>query len=446
MEAAGIEPAAKAPSNEVWDATDPVAETRVLVHHGGLELRTGKDKSKARAADAKKPILRLKSLSLEGFKAVKRGRIALGDLTLLIGRNGSGKSSVVEALQWLQESMVSGLQAATEGRFKRYEELRNKRSTSTALHLEFSGSSEEPVHYTLRVAKAAGKYVRPIVVDEGLRTRRRAPQWPIWTTKGQKGPAVRNISEANPERDGDRLALSTAPRSGGAVQNVVDFLRRMVVLRLSPTSMVHTVSLEPRARGAVLDEEGRGLAAMLANMSTSQLKRVQQNVARVIRGIEDVKVVETDKARGYFAATERMLSRGGRKTHDIPAWMLSEGTRRMTAMFALLAYRPQPSMILIEEIENGLDPWTLEYVFEELRAAAARGIQILLTTHSPFLLDHVRPEQVVHVRRTDGDSSYTPITGYGDVTRYGGVVAPGAMYLAGYYAPQSDESAEETEE
>jgi predicted ATPase len=391
--------------------------------------------------DKAKPGLRLEALSISGFKAVKESsKISVGALTLLIGRNGSGKSSVVEALQWLQESLSVGLQRATEDRFQLYEYLRNKRSRGTSIHLEFSGPNE-PIQYYLEVSKAAGQHTRPIVVDEEFRIfPSRNQRKIIWTTKGRAGPAVRNIRRANPEREGDRLALSVVPRNlSASIDRAREFLRRMVVLRLSPTSMTGAVMLEPRVRGAMIDEQGRGLPALLAKMRIKQRAWVRRHVSRVISGIENIKVVQTEKARGYFAATERMLSRGGTKLYDIPAWMLSEGTRRMTALFALLAVEPQPSLLVIEEIENGLDPWTLEYVLGELRAATQRGIQIILTTHSPFLLDHVGPEEVIHVRRERGDSTYTTITSYRDVIRYGGVVAPGAMYLSGYLTSQSQQ-------
>lgn len=378
--------------------------------------------------------LRLRSMSLSGFKAIHEARIPLGDFTLIIGRNGSGKSSFVEAIQWLQESMWVGLQKATEDRFRGYEDLRNKRSRSTKIHLEFDGP-EQPVQYDLLVQRAA-KWHSPIVANEELRIRaRNAQRKLIWTNKGRKGPAVRSVRGGSGERDGDRLALATAPqRAGATIVHLKGFLRGTVVLRLSPTSMTESVPLDQRARGSLLDEEGRGLPTLLSRMTTRQRAWVRQRVQKVILGIEDVRVVETERGRGYFAAAERMLSRGGTRTHEIPAWMLSEGTRRMTALFALMAVEPAPAMLIVEEIENGLDPWTLEFVLGELRTTTQRGTQVVLTTHSPFLLDHVPPEEVVAVRREKGDSTYEQITDYDDVVRYGGVLAPGAMYLRGYFS------------
>ena len=61
----------------------------------------------------------LTKVDVAGFKAIKSsGPLALGPFTVLIGRNGVGKSSLVEAVQWLQECMVSGVAQATAARFQ----------------------------------------------------------------------------------------------------------------------------------------------------------------------------------------------------------------------------------------------------------------------------------------------------------------------------------------
>jgi len=380
--------------------------------------------------------LELKAIEVSGFKAIKRSsKLAIGSLTLLIGRNGSGKSSVVEALQWLQESLFEGLQQATELRFHRYEDLRNHRSQSTSLHLKFSSD----INYDLKVAKAAGFAARPIVIAEELSMgRTRGRHTIISTKKGSKGPAVRNVKDANPVRDGDSLALGEGP-SRGAIEQVRDYLKSLVVVRLSPTSMMDSAYLERRARGALLDERGANLPALIDSLSASQREWITEHLRKIHGGIEKIQIVPTERGRGYLALSERMPKKGGSDLFDVPAWMLSEGMRRMTAVFTLLAIEPRPSLLIIEEIENGMDPWTLEYVMDELRSATDKGLQIILTTHSPFLLDHVKPEEVIHVRRVKGDTSYKPITGYSDVARYGGVVAPGAMYLSGYYSDRDDQ-------
>jgi predicted ATPase len=380
--------------------------------------------------------LTLTRARLDGFKAVKSsGDIDLSPLTLFIGRNGSGKSSFVEALQWLQDAFFSGIQAATEARFRSYLHLRNKRSNDTRLHLELkSQKGNKPVYFDLTVAKAVGPSSHPIVVNESLRVGQAKGQSKIISTvKGRKGPVFRRVIGRSAEREADSLAIYSASiNAHPGIRAMSDFVRGIVVLRLSPTSMRWESSLDQR-RGPRLDEDGAGLPALLWSLDLQQREWVREKISTVISGLRDVSVRQTDVSRGYVSATEQMKWPGGNKKFDIPAWMLSEGTRRMTALFALLAVRPRPSLLVVEEIENGLDPWTLEHVFSELREASIHGTQVIATTHSPFLLDHVAADEVIHVRRERGDSTYTPIKSYADVIEYDGAIAPGTMYISGYY-------------
>lgn len=167
-------------------------------------------------------------------------------------------------------------------------------------------------------------------------------------------------------------------------------------------------------------------------MTAAQRGRIAARVAEVIEGVEGIEVVAQGK-HGYFQAKERMRERRGTRVHEIPAWLLSEGTRRIAAIFALLESSPPPSLIVIEEIENGLDPWTLQFVLRALREASADGVQVLFTTHSPYLLDHVEPDEVIHVSRVKGETTYTSVDAYESVKKYLGVVPTGAMYTGGYF-------------
>jgi len=378
------------------------------------------------------PRLRLHRLRVNGFKAVKdSGYVDLQPLTLFIGRNGSGKSSLVEALQWMQDAYFDDLLRATDNRFRAFSYLLNKRARNIKLHFEFETQSK-PVFYDLDVRKAAGGD-RPIVFDETVREGQTAGQETVlWTTKGAKGPVFRMVKGATPERNGNRLAVRSLGQEHRALRGLAAFIERMVILRLSPT-MMRFESLLERAEGRLLDEEGALLPSLLSSFSAEQRRWVRDRVARVLPGVGDLKVKRTDRAHGYVVASEKMIWKGGSRELDLPSWMLSEGTRRLTALFALLAVRPRPSLLVIEEIENGLDPWTLELVFQELRDATGAGTQVIVTTHSPFLLDHVRVEEVVHVQRTKGHSTYNAIQGYSDVAQFKDVVAPGAMYIAGYF-------------
>jgi predicted ATPase len=375
----------------------------------------------------------LTKIRLEGFKAVASAEIELRPLTVLIGRNGAGKSSLIEALQWLQESLLMGLDTATGERFGAFDDLLNRRKSKIGLNLEFDPPAGMHVRYKLWVRRVEGVSRRPIVDhEECVVGRTTAGVWPIRSRKGHRGPAIRTLLNNIMVTDRDLLALSQlgSGRRTGA-RALLHYLRDSVFLRLSPAVLARRGRLAASLEGPVLDQDGARLVSLLAGMTVGQRAEVGRRVAEVIAGVTAVRVAREGES-GHVVLRERMRARGGTAVFDIPAWLMSEGTRRLTAIFAVLACRPRPPMIVVEEIENGLDPWTLKGVFAALRDAAEDGVQVIVTTHSPFLLDHVDVDEVVHVRREKGDTTFVPIQDYESVMKYAGVVAPGAMYVSDY--------------
>ena len=121
-------------------------------------------------------------------------------------------------------------------------------------------------------------------------------------------------------------------------------------------------------------------------------------------------------------------------TFNVPGWMLSTGTLRIAALLALFRH-PRPSKVLfIEELENGLDPRTLGLIVEEIRSAVLSGRQqVILTTHSPYLLDLLPLESIVVVERIDGEPKFWRPNDDADVQRWKNEFAPGRMYTTGRF-------------
>lgn len=380
----------------------------------------------------------LTQIKISGFKAIKdSGFVHLGPLNLLIGRNGSGKSSLFEALQWLQGAIFHGVRESTLSRFAKFDGLVNRTCDEISIRIFYDDSSRSAAYNLTVKPSEQGLLVGAESCGEGYSQLKKPT---IQSKKMANGSIVRSIAGGNPVRDEDALALASVTKTKAlGAERLLEFMKTAVFLRLSPTAMALPGRLLPRTRGPALDEEGRDIVALLNQLTPGQRAQVAKQLAQVIHGVEELTVV-SEVTDGYFQTHERMRSRrrGATESFPVPSWMLSEGTRRITAIFALLAMDPKPSLIAIEEIENGLDPWTLQYVLRALREAAHDGVQILLTTHSPFLLDHVDISEVIHVRRNKGDTEYQPITSFDDVMKNQGVVAPGAMYIAGYMQDVED--------
>lgn len=380
----------------------------------------------------------LKQLRLSGFKAVgDSGEVSLDAVNVFIGRNGSGKSSVVEALELLANAIEFDVQTAAAP-FRRGRDLiRGWTSAGTAealICLTFDPgdvSAGDSVHYEFGVAAPgdgetleisterlwveSGETRTDLIrTDDGARFYRVPPTRLAGRAKGQKKlPNAVTVGQ-RAGSDWIRLEDSTTPalkhvdksfsQGGHALRT---WLERIVTLRLSPSSVAEFAPRRRRRGKKDLDPLGHQTAELLSALSVDERDAVLDKLRFVTSGFSEVVSYEPSGPadQRYFFVKETI----GGETVEIPAWVLSEGTRRLTSILAVALQEQPPSLLQIEEIENGFDPWTLRFVLEELVACSERGAQIVLTTHSPYLMNML-PRDVFHfVSRSNEDPQFMKI-------------------------------------
>lgn len=426
-----------------------------LPHPIGMGLEWGYSRAMKRAGRPRKQQhhIMLTSVELERFKAAfKPGPIPLSPFTVIIGRNGSGKSTVVEALQWLDAAVREDADKAS-AHFGVVGDLFNVR-TRGAKHFSLkldgdvlSNATSKRVsgfEYSAGItAESDASDAAPVVWGEILSLLGTAKPGATPISMGAKGG--RQISwghgaKAVPFRNPKRLAMAEIAsatddiRDEVALSSLADWFRRSVFLRLSPAQIGAGTPMRRTPGAPLLDEQGGLLPLLLSELTAQQRTLLMQDVQSSLPDMLDVAVVTSGEARdrsGMFGMVERMpyVGRKGEGEFPIPAWMLSEGTRRITAIYALLRHDPPPSLLCIEEIENGLDPWTTMSVIERLRSAATRGTQVVVTTHSPWLLDHVPLDSIIHVTREKGETRYARFETEAEVKAFSAYVPPGQRYV-----------------
>jgi predicted ATPase len=355
----------------------------------------------------------LKQIRITNFKAVADSELLpVCPLAVLIGRNGSGKSSLLEALDWLGRAVDEGAEAATEP-FQRITDILRGWSDDTTrtfsitlvLDPEDASIGQEIVYTvevgvgtpeneprialeTLNVKSEGDKDAILIRTEDGTRLR--------WQEVANEIKAAERTGRWISTTDPDRLVLSeTDPTQLRAGALLKSFLERTVFLRLNPRAIASFAPTRIKPTPRLLDEEGRQLAYLLGQLDEETLRILIGKLSLII---EEAHQLDSHSPVGpadrrYFTFVE---SRGGEERPlQIPAWMLSEGTRRITAILAVLLQDDPPPMLCIEEVENGLDPWTLKFLLEELAGAIERGTQVMLTTHSPYLLDMLPQESII---------------------------------------------------
>ncbi len=191
---------------------------------------------------------------------------------------------------------------------------------------------------------------------------------------------------------------------GGVLHNYAldePFMRISEPLMLEPTAVARP---SPRGSGVLsklIETRGQGAAAHLARVALGNRKlydAIEKGMQDVTGGrIEEV-VVGEDTGQGY-PLSFRMYD-----GTVIQASELSQGLLVFFAFLCIVHRDDAPAVLLIEEPENGVHPLRLYEIVRMLRSLTERGVQIIMTTHSPDLLSSCEPEEVLVFRRPNRDS------------------------------------------
>ena len=175
-----------------------------------------------------------------------------------------------------------------------------------------------------------------------------------------------------------------------------------------------------------LAKDGANIAEFLLSIRAG-LPEVFEGIIEAMQSVlpyaEDMQPVITSELERtvYLHLTEQDFK--------VPGWLLSSGTLRILALLALLRQPYPPPLIAIEEIENGLDPRTIHLLVEEIRAAVEAGkTQIILTTHSPYLLDLLPLSAIVLVDRVENEPRFIRPADSKEVQQWAKNFAPGQLY------------------
>jgi predicted ATPase len=372
----------------------------------------------------------LERIHIENYKCLRDVTVDLGDFTILIGPNDSGKSSFLDVIKNFGKIIKGGYQGIFVG-------------DHSLPNLVWRKDASKEVVWEVK-GKATGHqfaYLLGLPVDQ--RPPRECLEW-----DGEKLFGTEVVPATDQQRGSFRVpagtsALAFATRQGKQflqTQFGFIYLERFVQEgRPASTPMAEalTSSIEykfeldklPLASipmpGMVLDASGADLAAVLDVMQNSadrsSFEALQKSLHEAIPTIRGIVLPPSGDQHGA-KALEFILSGNGQAPVTIPASLASGGALLLTA-YLTLAYTETANLLLFEEPENGLHPQRLQMVVDILRKMSRgevgnRKRQVIITTHSPLLLNYANPEEVrVFVRDQDQGTKVFPITKIPDLDR-----------------------------
>jgi predicted ATPase len=337
----------------------------------------------------------LNSLNIENFRCIRGTRFSLAPLTVLIGPNDSGKTTILDAIQRLGRLTTRELVHVFSGDHS-IENITWRRTKEARVRFSLDGNAGDAGDFSWTFAFSAGPHIH----DDTIHAR------------GQK-LAERNGDTTNLNGRNIHFSQNHVISSFRLAQtnNCTDPFEA-IRAALASGSIYHLDPSQLRARsvptaGAVLTPTGDNLASVLDGLLSGPDREAVVEMERVLHdaipGLKGFAVRPIVGGNQGEKSIEFVLSETTRPALTIPCALASDGAMLLTAFLAL-AYSDTPEVLLIEEPENGLHPARLKEVIDLLRRMTTGEVgnkrrQIILTTHSPLLLNYARPEEVRIVRR-----------------------------------------------
>lgn len=343
----------------------------------------------------------------QGYRSLQKVDLPLGGLSVLVGRNSAGKSNVVDALRFIADALAVHLDhALTErGGVDQVRRRASRRPPNFSLEVFCEGTifwdgEETPVHasFAFEVGPREGRDYR--VTREEAKVARALPPGEVLVHynllrgrggRGEELKASRAFSARPDERDLFLRSLTAEPGLGELYQALI----RMATYNPSPEVIREPQNPDPYP---FLRRDGRNLASILSRMPPERKSRVQEFLAALVPGVQEVyrEVLGPKETLGFKQVWDNNAAWG------FLAHSISDGTLRATALLVAV-FQTNLTLVAVEEPETALHPASVRKLTDAL-LEASREKPILVTTHSPDLLDHpgLDPDKVFLVEMDKG--------------------------------------------
>jgi len=368
--------------------------------------------------------------------------VPLTPLTVVIGKNGVGKSTLFDVFGFLADCLKFGVEEACDkngrGGFKR---LRSQ-GVSEAIEFEIyykQDGNARPITYELSIN--LDKEGRPYVDKERLKQRRKGQDrgWPfsflhltegkgyVWKGEGdgilikenddlfqlleeQTGVEESGEKEFIELDDKRKLGIATLgsltqhPR----ISQFRQFIEGWYLSYFSPDSARSLPMSGPQKHLNIHGDNLGNVVQFMEREHEKKFKKILESIADKIPGINKISTDKTEDGRLLLKFNDKGF------VDPFYAQQMSDGTLKVFAYLLLLEDPTPPPFLCIEEPENGLYHKLLETLTNEFRLHATGrkgGSQVFITTHQPYLVDALKPEEVWLLEKgEDGFSSIQRIS------------------------------------
>lgn len=358
----------------------------------------------------------LANATIKHFKSLDDVHVQFSPITVVVGPNGVGKSNFVDALKFFRDIASDGLDHAVINREGIDRIRQNHKSRPYNIGMQFAFTPNEvddegPANYHLVLSGKEGDYrVESEFADYVTKS-----FWINEETQEQDSKSFRTSFDR--KRDGeikidgksyknkirpDVVALGQSVDFDDLGAPIANFATRWRFCSLYPNTLRR---LSPPVKEKTLSEDGSNWASIVRSLKRTKtgreaLERIAEVMRATVPGYRDISV---SAAGSYLVPRISIVGDGedGGKEQLFDPVQLSDGTLRVFGILLALYQQPPPPLLVIEEPEQTVHPGVLPALAEAFKEAAERT-QIIITTHSPHLVDQFDPDCIRVAWSKDG--------------------------------------------
>jgi hypothetical protein len=355
----------------------------------------------------------IEKVILENFKTHVRTEIPLSPLTVLVGPNSVGKTSVLDGIRYVTSLRSSRRVIPVE------EGERFLRRGADRLRVKLVISTSNKAYISRSISTESGSWVSEC----------------SWEADGT----------GRTEKSSDIVVPTNETR-----RILAELVGTTTQLRLETDRLAAPSRVQVGERTTRLALDGSGLAGVLSILRLfnepffTAIERDLRQIVPAVNALRIKKVPFTETRREYDEdvglLSEHDVTLEGAALRfdfigavDIPAHEVSQGTLLVLGVLTAARAENVPAIVLLDDIERALHPRAQRQLVENLRTLvqSTLGLQIIATSHSPYLVDAFRPEEVIVLGlRKDGTAAARRLSDHPDAKRAMEVLSTGEFLAA----------------
>ncbi|MEO3945777.1 AAA family ATPase [Gorillibacterium sp. CAU 1737] len=392
----------------------------------------------------------IEQIIIKNYKLLQNVTLTdLQPINVVLGPNGTGKSTLFDVFGFLAECLQSNVRKALESR-GRFHEVRSRNSDGpisfTIKYREadyVNRLNSTPITYHISIDEKNG---RPYVSHEYLHWRRGKQYGSPYKFLDIKNGEGMVITGENPEEGDERHSIKMDSPDILAIKSLGQLAEhpRVASLRRFIEGWFLSYFIPDKARqipesgvAEHLSRTGDNLANVVQYLSEEHPDTFEQVLARVADRIPGLQTINSERTVDGRLVLQ---FKDGPFRDPFLAKHVSDGTLKMFAYLILLYDPTPPPLLCVEEPENGLHPRLLSILAEEFRAHARGGTegigtQVFVSSHSPYFIDALKPEELWIMSRNE--KGYSTIIRADKISHIPEFIAEGAslgnLWYEGYF-------------